>query len=154
METHEPKVAAPRPPDTDEVGAAEVAALLTRIMFVRRVRGGTVARAPATVHPGERAALMRNLLGGVVGNVLEWYDFAVFGFLAPVVGAKFFPADDAMDSLLGAFSVFAAAYLVRPVGGIIFSASSAAPRRSSPPGSSSATRPSPPPPSISSCSRP
>jgi MHS family proline/betaine transporter-like MFS transporter len=62
----------------------------------------------------------RNALGGVVGNVLEWYDFAVFGFFAPVIGRQFFPSDNELASLLAAFGAFAGAYLARPVGGILF----------------------------------
>jgi MFS transporter, MHS family, proline/betaine transporter len=108
-------MSAPRPPGAANPTAAGLAALLMRLALVRRAR-----RAPGRAAPLERPELIRNILGGVVGNVLEWYDFAVFGFLAPVIGEKFFPAADAVDSLLGAFSVFAAAYLVRPIGGMIF----------------------------------
>ncbi len=62
----------------------------------------------------------RNLIGGVVGNILEWYDFAVFGFFAPIIGAQFFPSEDPLASLIKAFGVFAAGYLMRPIGGVIF----------------------------------
>lgn len=58
-------------------------------------------------------------MSGAVGNVLEWYDFAVYGTLAPILGKLFFPADDATASLLAAFGVFAIGYLSRPLGGII-----------------------------------
>ncbi|MBF0367772.1 MAG: MFS transporter [Oligoflexia bacterium] len=67
-----------------------------------------------------RKNFRKNMFGGVVGNILEWYDFAVFGFFAPVIGAQFFPSEDAMYSLLSAFSVFAAAFFARPLGGILF----------------------------------
>ncbi len=33
--------------------------------------------------------LVRNTVGGVVGNILEWYDFAVFGYFAPIIGPLF-----------------------------------------------------------------
>jgi MHS family proline/betaine transporter-like MFS transporter len=62
----------------------------------------------------------RNAIGGVVGNALEWYDFALFGYFAPVIGTLFFPSDDATASTIKAFGVFAAGYLMRPLGGIIF----------------------------------
>jgi MHS family proline/betaine transporter-like MFS transporter len=42
--------------------------------------------------------LKRNTVGGVVGNILEWYDFAVFGYFAPVIGAQFFPSEDKLAS--------------------------------------------------------
>lgn len=63
----------------------------------------------------------RSALGGIVGNVLEWYDFAVFGYFAPIIGQQFFPSDDPNSSTLNAFGVFAAGYFMRPVGGFLFS---------------------------------
>jgi len=62
----------------------------------------------------------RNAIGGVIGNVLEWYDFAVFGYFAPIIGAQFFPAEDQLAALINAFGVFAAGYMMRPLGGVIF----------------------------------
>ena len=62
----------------------------------------------------------RTVLAGTIGNVLEWYDFAVYGFLAPILGRAFFPADDPVASLLAAFGVFAIGYAARPIGGAIF----------------------------------
>lgn len=58
------------------------------------------------------------MMSGAVGNVLEWYDFAVYGSLAPIIGKLFFPADDPVASLLAAFGVFAIGYIARPIGGI------------------------------------
>jgi MFS transporter, MHS family, proline/betaine transporter len=52
--------------------------------------------------------------------VLEWYDFAVYGYLAPIIGTLFFPADDPAASLLAAFGVFAIGFAARPVGGVVF----------------------------------
>ena len=62
----------------------------------------------------------KNLVAGVFGNVLEWYDFAVFGFLAPVISDQCFPADDTIAGLIKVYGVFAAGYLMRPLGGMIF----------------------------------
>ena len=62
----------------------------------------------------------KNLVAGVFGNVLEWYDFAAFGFLAPVISDQFFPADDTIAGLIKVYGVFAAGYLMRPLGGMIF----------------------------------
>ncbi len=64
--------------------------------------------------------LKRNTVGGVIGNVLEWYDFAVYGFFAPIIGAQFFPTEDKLSALIAAFGVFAAGYMMRPLGGVIF----------------------------------
>ncbi len=60
------------------------------------------------------------VISGAVGNVLEWFDFAVYGFFAPVFAKLFFPSDDATLSLIAAYGAFAAGYLMRPLGGAIF----------------------------------
>lgn len=63
---------------------------------------------------------VRTVAGGAIGNVLEWYDFALFGYFAPIIGRLFFPDDDPLASLLQTFGVFAVGFLMRPVGGLIF----------------------------------
>lgn len=65
-------------------------------------------------------AVRRGVIAGVVGNMLEWYDFALFGFFAQQIGAHFFPAGNPSASLLAAFGTFAAGFLMRPVGGALF----------------------------------
>lgn len=65
-------------------------------------------------------AVRRGVVAGVVGNILEWYDFALFGFFAQQIGAHFFPADDPTASLIAAFGTFAAGFIMRPVGGALF----------------------------------
>jgi len=52
--------------------------------------------------------------------MLEWYDFALFGFFAQQIGAHFFPAENPSASLLAAFGTFAAGFVMRPVGGAFF----------------------------------
>jgi len=59
-------------------------------------------------------------MAGAIGNVLEWYDFAIFGYFAPIIGSQFFPETDRTASLLGAFAVFAVGYFMRPLGGVVF----------------------------------
>ena len=77
---------------------------------------------PALDHPNkvESANIKKNITAGIIGNVLEWYDFAVFGYFAPIIGTQFFPSDNPVTSLLSAFGVFAAGYFARPLGGVIF----------------------------------
>jgi MFS transporter, MHS family, proline/betaine transporter len=55
----------------------------------------------------------------VIGNVLEWYDFAVYGFLASIIGKTFFPSGDDVSQLLAAFAVYGVGFLARPIGGIV-----------------------------------
>lgn len=62
----------------------------------------------------------RAAIAGALGNVLEWYDFAVYAFFASTIGRLFFPHSSELDSLIAAFGVFAAGYLMRPIGGIVF----------------------------------
>jgi MHS family proline/betaine transporter-like MFS transporter len=65
-------------------------------------------------------AIRRGIIAGVAGNILEWYDFALFGFFAQQIGNHFFPATDRTASLLAAYGTFAAGFLMRPVGGALF----------------------------------
>src|SRR5438067_2002932 len=62
----------------------------------------------------------RAITAGVIGNVLEWYDFGVYGYLVPTISALFFPGGDPMVSLLSTFAVFGVGFVMRPVGSIVF----------------------------------
>jgi MHS family proline/betaine transporter-like MFS transporter len=59
------------------------------------------------------------IAAGAIGNILEWYDFAVYGFFATVIGRVFFPKEDPIAQLLFAFGIFAIGYLMRPLGGML-----------------------------------
>jgi len=61
---------------------------------------------------------LRAVTAACVGNVMEWYDFAVYGAFAGVLGRVFFPADGAA-ALFAAFAVYGVAFLVRPVGALV-----------------------------------
>lgn len=74
----------------------------------------------ATAVPDPRAARRRVIIAGVVGNVLEWYDFALYGVMAPFIATHFFPATDALAALISSYAVFALGFLARPLGGIVF----------------------------------
>ena len=56
----------------------------------------------------------------LIGNILEWYDFALYGYFATVISPLFFPSDNASLSLIVTFTVFAIGFVMRPLGGIIF----------------------------------
>jgi MHS family proline/betaine transporter-like MFS transporter len=62
----------------------------------------------------------RVLLSVVVGSMLEWYDFAVYGFLTSVIAKVMFPADDPTASLLLSVGAFGVGFLTRPVGALVF----------------------------------
>jgi MHS family proline/betaine transporter-like MFS transporter len=65
-------------------------------------------------------SLTRTVIAGAIGNVLEWFDFGLFGFFAPVIAQQFLPAEDKVASPLGTFGVFATGFLMRPLGGLFF----------------------------------
>lgn len=72
------------------------------------------------VSGGERASQRKAIVAGMVGNLLEWYDFAAYGFLASIFAVNFFPQNDPFIALVASFGVFAASFLTRPIGGILF----------------------------------
>ena len=71
-----------------------------------------------SIGTGRRTAVS-GLLAAALGNALEWFDLISYAFLAPVIGAIFFPATDPHSSLLLALGTFGVAYLSRPIGGIV-----------------------------------
>ena len=62
----------------------------------------------------------RLAIAGMAGNILEWYDFSIYGFFAYAIGENFFPSHSKATSLIDAFGVFAAGFLMRPVGALLF----------------------------------
>jgi MHS family proline/betaine transporter-like MFS transporter len=60
------------------------------------------------------------ILAGFIGNVVEWYDFAVYGYMAGILSMLFFPSDDSVASLLATYGVFAAGFVMRPIGSGVF----------------------------------
>jgi MHS family proline/betaine transporter-like MFS transporter len=61
----------------------------------------------------------RAITAAGIGNVLEYYDFGVYGFLATVIARKFFPGADEVASLLATFAAFGVGFLARPLGGVL-----------------------------------
>lgn len=51
---------------------------------------------------------------------MEMYDVAIYGFFAGIIGRLFFPSEKPVVSLIASFGAFAAGFLVRPIGGIVF----------------------------------
>ncbi len=85
-------------------------------------RGSLNVQEPAAsdAHALPGSASRRTLVAGVVGNVMEWYDFGLYGYFAPVIAGQFFPSEDRIASLIYTFGVFAAGFLMRPVGAALF----------------------------------
>jgi MHS family proline/betaine transporter-like MFS transporter len=64
--------------------------------------------------------MRRTVLAGMIGNAVEWYDYGLYGYLAPILATLFFPSKDPLNSLIATFGVFAAGFLLRPLGAIAF----------------------------------
>ncbi|HMG49336.1 MAG TPA: MFS transporter, partial [Inquilinus sp.] len=78
-----------------------------------------ISDAPPAAGAGSGRA--RTLVGGAIGHFIEWYDWAIYGFLAGIFAAQMFPAGDPTASLIASFSVFAIGFLGRPIGAFVLS---------------------------------
>ena len=85
-----------------------------------------MATATGVLHTGESARVVskseerRVIVASSVGTVFEWYDFYLYAILAPFFAGLFFPPGNQTAALLGAFGAYAAGFLVRPFGALIF----------------------------------
>jgi MFS transporter, MHS family, proline/betaine transporter len=77
---------------------------------------GKVPLVNSVAEPQQSA--LRTALAGLIGNVLEWFDFAVYGYFASDIGRQFFPQSSAHAQHLLAFAVFAIGFFARPFGGL------------------------------------
>lgn len=67
-----------------------------------------------------RGSMKNIILSCMIGNAIEWYDFALYGFFASIFGTLFFPSTDPVASLMASFGVFAAGFIMRPMGALFF----------------------------------
>ncbi|MFC4331968.1 glycine betaine/L-proline transporter ProP [Streptomyces andamanensis] len=78
----------------------------------------TKNRSDATVT--DPALVRRAVKAAALGNAMEWFDFGVYSYIAVTLGKVFFPSGNPTAQLLSTFGAFAAAFLVRPLGGMVF----------------------------------
>src|ERR1700753_4465006 len=65
--------------------------------------------------------MRRSIKGASIGNFMEWYDFGVYGYIATTIAKVFYPGDSVSAAhLIATFSTLAAAFVVRPLGGVVF----------------------------------
>jgi MFS transporter, MHS family, proline/betaine transporter len=69
--------------------------------------------------PRPAPSMHRMIVAAMIGNVLEWFDFVVYGFFAVTIAEVFFPTGNSTVSLLITFGAFGLAYFVRPLGAIV-----------------------------------
>src|SRR5262245_30231940 len=77
----------------------------------------TLTRQPTK---GMTADQRRVIVATPLGTVFEWYDFYLYATLAPLFAALFFPPGNDTAALLSAFATYAAGFLVRPFGALVF----------------------------------
>src|SRR5258708_9664448 len=85
-------------------------------MAFSAVEGRDVASVP------KQQDVTKLIVATSIGNALEWYDIAVYGYFAIYVSKAFFPNDDPTMSLLLTFGTFGLSYLARPIGGVMLGA--------------------------------
>ena len=78
---------------------------------------------PTTAKPAHSRSMTRRVItASFVGTAVEWYDFYLYGTASALVfGTLFFPDFDPLVGTLAAFGTFAAGFLARPIGGVVFS---------------------------------
>ncbi len=73
---------------------------------------------PSTT-PLKRADIRKRQMAVGIGNFMEWFDFAIYGYFVAVIGAQFFPTGNPTTETLSSFAVFAVGFLARPLGALI-----------------------------------
>ena len=84
---------------------------------------GGIARAPlrpVEEQPVAPGVLRRVLTASFIGNFVEWFDYASYGYFATSIAHVFFPEFSSTAALLATFAVFAISFIVRPLGGIVW----------------------------------
>ncbi|MEU9519770.1 glycine betaine/L-proline transporter ProP [Streptomyces sp. NPDC048224] len=85
-----------------------------------RTSPATVPRAAGAPTATDPALVRRAVKAAALGNAMEWFDFGVYSYIAVTLGKVFFPSGNPTAQLLSTFGAFAAAFLVRPLGGVVF----------------------------------
>jgi MFS family permease len=68
----------------------------------------------------EKAGIRKVIAASSVGTMIEWYDFYIFGMLSTTISSQFFPKDNPTAALLSTLAIFAAGFIVRPFGALVF----------------------------------
>lgn len=78
--------------------------------------------APDPEHVVPPSTRRRVITASFIGNFVEWFDYAVYGYLAATIAQVFFPDSDRQVALMATFAIFAISFLVRPLGGFFWGA--------------------------------
>jgi MHS family proline/betaine transporter-like MFS transporter len=88
--------------------------------LTRRLRRSKRALRAEDVQVVEPPLLRRAVGASALGNCMEWFDFGVYSYLAATIGKVFFPGASPAAQVISSFATFAAAFVVRPLGGLFF----------------------------------
>ncbi|MGV9862709.1 MFS transporter [Rhodococcus koreensis] len=80
----------------------------------------TTSSTPGTEMVLDLRKSRKALVAGSLGNLIEWYEFAIYAYMAPIIAPLFFPSENPTASILSTFLLFALAFFLRPIGAIIF----------------------------------
>lgn len=80
----------------------------------------TMAPPAPKTEVSERKKIWQVISASSVGTMIEWYDFYIFGSLATIISAQFFPKDNPTAAFLATLATFAAGFVVRPFGALVF----------------------------------
>ncbi|MEW2160328.1 MFS transporter [Streptomyces sp. NPDC007189] len=106
-------------PDGRTPGAVLRLPRQVRDELTRRVRGRR-AFGQDDIQVVEPPLLRRAVGASALGNCMEWFDFGVYSYLAATLGKVFFPGASPAAQVISSFATFAAAFVVRPLGGLVF----------------------------------
>ncbi len=81
-------------------------------------QSATVSRSDTELLDLPRADRQKRLAAVGIGNFMEWFDFAIYGYFAAIIGAQFFPSGDPTAEMLSSLAVFAVGFISRPVGAL------------------------------------
>ncbi len=70
--------------------------------------------------PSKEGVIRKVIAASSVGTMIEWYDFYIFGMLATTISTQFFPKENPTAALLSTLAIFAAGFIVRPFGALVF----------------------------------
>jgi MHS family proline/betaine transporter-like MFS transporter len=76
-------------------------------------------KASPTVQQLAKTDIRKRQVAVGIGNFMEWFDFAIYGYFVAVIGAQFFPAGDPATEVLSSLAVFAVGFIARPLGAIV-----------------------------------
>ena len=97
----------------------------TALTLPRDSSTGTPSEPSAPADPAATATtgthpLRKAITSSFLGNFVEWFDYAIYGYLAATIAVVFFPESDPQTALLATFALFAISFFVRPLGGFVW----------------------------------